>query len=81
MDIWRIIGELIEERNRLTKIIEAVEGFSEQAPPPKPKGRRGRRSMDEQARQEVSERMTRYWAKRRAERRAEPASDEEETTS
>ena len=34
-------------------------------PPPVPDKRRGRKSMDEQARQEVSERMKRYWEMRR----------------
>jgi hypothetical protein len=33
----------------------------------RPGKRRGRKSMDEKAREEVSARMKRYWARRRAE--------------
>jgi hypothetical protein len=72
MDLYRIIRELVQERDRLQRIIESLEGMT---PPlrvtshPEHK-RRGRKSMDDAARQEVSERMKRYWAQRRAERNA-----------
>jgi hypothetical protein len=69
MDIQRILRDLIEERDDLNRIIESLElvsktggGYS------KPPGRRGRKFMDEAARQEVSERMKKYWAGRRAAR-------------
>ena len=70
MDLYRIIRELVNERDRLQRIIESLEEV-------KPPGRspilgrgkrRGRKSMDRAAREEVSERMKRYWAQRRTER-------------
>jgi hypothetical protein len=68
MDVYRIIRELVLERDRLQRIIESLEEMS-------PNGRaqvraegkrRGRKSMDRAAREEVSERMKRYWAQRKA---------------
>ena len=69
MDLYRIIFELVQERNRLQRIIESLErvGFEGEVRPPGPGKRRGRKSMDEKAREEVSARMKRYWARRRAE--------------
>jgi hypothetical protein len=69
MDLYRIIGELVEERNRLQRIIESLEGMDGVASKPQKArtARRGRKSMDHAARQEVSERMKQYWAKRREE--------------
>lgn len=69
MDLYRIIRELVQERDRLQRIIESLE---EVKPVGKvqfrPEGkRRGRKSMDHAAREEVSARMKRYWAQRRAE--------------
>ena len=67
MDLYKIIGDLVEERDRIARIIESLEeavGTREAAIPRK---RRGRKSMDAKARREVSERMTRYWAQRRHE--------------
>lgn len=71
MDLYRIIFELVQERNRLQKIIESLESMDPGADPPaRVSGkRRGRKSMDRAAREEVSVRMKRYWAKRRAEDR------------
>ena len=67
MDVDQIIRELTEERKRLGRIIEALEKRSiEAASPARPRSTRGRKSMDAAARREVSERMTRYWAARRA---------------
>lgn len=78
MDLYRIIFELVQERNRLQKIIESLETMDPgaNAPPRFPVKRRGRKSMDRAARDEVSARMKRYWAKRRAEESEEE--DEEE---
>jgi hypothetical protein len=59
MDLYRIIGELIRERARLTRIIESLEHGATSL------DRRARKPMDSAARQELSERMKRYWAKRR----------------
>ena len=73
MDVNQIIRELTEERKKLARIIEALEkGKIEGLSPSKPRGRRGRKSMDEAGRQEVSERMKRYWAARRAEKQQSP---------
>jgi hypothetical protein len=70
MDIYRIIRELVEERNRLSKIIASLDEMAPEGRKSASKAagsRRGRKSMDAVARQEVSERMKRYWANRRAE--------------
>jgi hypothetical protein len=70
MDLYRIIFELVQERNRLQRIIESLESMDSGAEAPaRTRGkRRGRKSMDEKAREQVSERMKRYWASRRAEK-------------
>ncbi len=70
MDLYRIIRELVEERDRLQRIINSLEGMNSAAHPQAPSTgkRRGRKSMDSAAREEVSERMKRYWARRRAAR-------------
>jgi hypothetical protein len=71
MDLYRIISELMQERDRLERIIQSLEGITT-APgkvPARPTGkRRGRKSMDGPARKEVSERMKLYWASRRKEK-------------
>jgi len=75
MDLYRIIRELSQERDRLQRIIDSLE---EMKPfggkvPVRPEGkRRGRKSMDNKARAEVSERMKRYWKMRRAEKDGQP---------
>ncbi len=67
MDIYRIIDELGEERERLGRIIESLEvlALGVELPAPVTGKRRGRKFMDESGRKEVSERMKLYWAKRR----------------
>ena len=69
MDLYRIIFELVQERNRLQKIIESLETMDPEhvSLTREPVKRRGRKSMDRAGRAEVSARMKRYWAKRRAE--------------
>ncbi|MDE3195550.1 MAG: hypothetical protein KGN84_04350 [Acidobacteriota bacterium] len=69
MDVNQIIRELLEERKRLDRIIESLEetglgGLSSS----KPRSRRGRKFMDDDGRREVSQRMKRYWAARRAQK-------------
>jgi hypothetical protein len=71
MDLYQIIDELVRERNRVQNIIESLEGMNS-AGSVSVRGtgkRRGRKSMDHAAREEVSARMKRYWAKRNAERK------------
>ncbi len=68
MDLHQIIRELLEERKRLTQIVESLEqltlaGGPAVQPPAGP--RRGRKSMDATARSEVSQRMKKYWDNRR----------------
>lgn len=68
MNINKTIRELIDEKKRLDRVIGTLEemqrtGRVELVPPPLK--RRGRKSMDQHARQEVSERMKRYWESRR----------------
>lgn len=71
MDIYRIIDELAQERNRLAKIIHSLENMTPSANgEPDLSSRRGRKSMDIAARREVSERMKRYWAQRRQNNRS-----------
>ena len=66
MNIHQAIKELLVEKERLDRAIAHLEGMQKQrgdvAPLPK---RRGRKTMDAQARREVSERMKRYWEARR----------------
>jgi hypothetical protein len=75
MELYRIIRELLQERERVQRIIESLEQVTPagKAKAPPNKKRRGRKSMDRAAREEVSERMKRYWAQRRAEQHARDA--------
>jgi hypothetical protein len=72
MDLYRIIRELVQERDRLQRIIESLEEMKPfgKVPVRQEGKRRGRKSMDSKARAEVSERMKRYWKQRRTEREA-----------
>jgi hypothetical protein len=68
MNINKAIRELYEEKRRLDRVIASLEEMQRNAAVhgvPVPEKRRGRKSMDLKARQEVSERMKRYWAARR----------------
>jgi hypothetical protein len=65
MDLYKVIQKLHRERDRLDRAIASLEEFQKGAQSVIPKNRRGRKSMDEEARKEVSERMRRYWANRR----------------
>lgn len=69
MDLYKIIRELVQERDRLEKLIQSLEEISTTSRiVPRPPGkRRGRKSMDASARAEVSQRMKKYWAQRRSE--------------
>jgi len=69
MDYYKIIRELYADKQRLDRVIQQLEllrdakqgvGESLQVP-----GRRGRKSMGDTERGEVSRRMKKYWASRR----------------
>lgn len=74
MDLYKAIRELVEEKKRIDRIIASLEAMlargrltPEGKPPIKPPAkRRGRKSMSSEERQEVSQRMARYWASKRA---------------
>jgi hypothetical protein len=71
MDLYRIIRELVTERDRVMQLIRSLEehsGAARSGPRTMAK-RRGRKSMDRAAREQVSERMKRYWETRRAEQK------------
>lgn len=70
MDLYRIIRDLVQERDRLQRIIESLEEMKPSSRiPGRPEAkRRGRKSMDRAARAEVSERMKRYWEQRRTQK-------------
>jgi hypothetical protein len=64
MDLNKAIRDLYKERSKLNQLIAALEHLQSTGTLPAP-GRRGRKSMDENERQQVSERMKKYWADRR----------------
>jgi hypothetical protein len=74
MDLYRIIHELMQERDRLQRIIDSLEEMKPDAKASVRQDagkRRGRKSMDVAGREEVSDRMKRYWARRRVEQNAD----------
>jgi hypothetical protein len=78
-DLYKIIRELVDERNKLDRIIDSIEQMILSGETSEPiLKRRGRKSMDSVARKQVSERMKRYWAKRRNE--GKKASEEQTAT-
>jgi hypothetical protein len=78
MDLYKAIRDLYAEKEKLERVIASLEELqrSAAAPPEPVEGkRRGRKSMNAKERQEVSERMRKYWAKRRQlQTRSEPGS-------
>jgi hypothetical protein len=74
MDLRTTIRELYEEKQRIEEAIASLEELigaegrrAAHAPAESPRtGRRGRKNMSLEERREVSSRMKRYWAKRRA---------------
>ena len=67
MDLIKIIRELRDERDKLEQIVKSLEQLQFSAKQ-KPDSviKRGRPSMNPEARIEVSQRMKRYWEERRA---------------
>jgi hypothetical protein len=70
LDLSRIIQDLHSEQNRITELIHALEEVQKYyASRPAREAsvrRRGRKSMGEDERLQVSQRMRKYWAMRRA---------------
>src|ERR1700733_3731267 len=73
MDIIKTLRDLYNEKKRLDVAISSLEARLKavrKGSTKKPsRGRRGRKSMSEAERQEVSKRMTLYWETRRAQAR------------
>jgi len=68
MDLTDAIRQLQIEKAKLDRVIASLEELQKNGASsrqPTEKKRRGRKSMDASARQEVSERMKKYWAMRR----------------
>jgi hypothetical protein len=76
MDLDKVIRKLYEERAKLDRVITSLEELRESSAGLETqalKKRRGRKSMDADARKEVSERMKKYWANRKK-KKPEPPS-------
>jgi hypothetical protein len=65
MDVYKALSDLHEEKKRLDSAIHALEARLKIVAGKRPQVRRGRRSMSVEERQQVSLRMSRYWASRR----------------
>jgi hypothetical protein len=69
MDLYKALQDLYAEKEKLERAIASLEELQRTAsslPGTAPAlKRRGRKSMNETERQEVSERMKNYWASRR----------------
>ncbi len=77
MDLYKAIQDLYAEKEKLERVIASLEELQRTAGAvpalPKPAKRRGRKSMNPAERQEVSERMRKYWASRRQPKQPEPS--------
>lgn len=69
MDVRETLQQLYAEKKRIESVIESLEALlrnsDEVGTAPGPRSRRGRKSMSPEERQKVSERMKKYWARRR----------------
>jgi hypothetical protein len=69
MDLYKAIQELYAEKEKLERVIASLEEIQGSAGAlselPRSTRRRGRKSMNSEERQVVSERMRKYWASRR----------------
>jgi FAD/FMN-containing dehydrogenase len=71
MDLYKAIQELYAEKEKLERVIASLEELQRSASGNASDShgkRRGRKSMNAKERQEVSERMKKYWASRRKQR-------------
>ena len=64
MDLSATIKALIAEREKIDRAIQMLEGL-EGTKSSEGKSRRGRKSMSVEERQQVGERIRRYWASKR----------------
>ena len=65
MDIYRILYELQAEWEKVDSAIKTLERLQSGGTLAAPKSKRGRKTMSEEERRRVSERMKRYWEQRR----------------
>ena len=70
MDLYKALQDLYAEKEKLERAIASLEELQRAAASPLPGTvpalkRRGRKSMNQVERKEVSERMKQYWAGRR----------------
>jgi hypothetical protein len=69
MDLYKAIQDLYAEKEKLERVIASLEELQRSSGSlpslPKAAKRRGRKSMSHEERQEVSERMKKYWESRR----------------
>ena len=72
MELPKLLEKLRQERTKLDDMILSLEQLEQTMAEAKKvvRKKRGRKSMDEAARKEVSERMKRYWASRRSQQQA-----------
>lgn len=72
MDLFKAIQDLYAEKEKLERVIASLEELQRTAGAlpvfAKAARRRGRKSMSPNEREEVSERMKRYWAERRTQK-------------
>jgi hypothetical protein len=68
MDLSKAIRELYEEKRRIDEVIASMEEYLRANEAPTVRRKRGRKSMGDAERQEVSERMRRYWQEQREKR-------------
>jgi hypothetical protein len=66
MDLYKALSELYEEKKRLDRAISRVEYRLASLSDAPNRSKRGRKNMSNEERRQVSERMTAYWAARRA---------------
>jgi len=69
MDLYKAIQDLRTEKEKLERVIASLEDLQRAAggsvPPMSKGGKRGRKSMNADEREQVSARMKKYWAGRR----------------
>ena len=84
MDLYKAIQDLYAEKEKLERVIASLEELQRTAGSlpvlPKAAKRRGRKSMSASERQEVSERMRKYWAGRRSPEKPEKGRPEKTTS-